>query len=303
MTVEISAIIEGDFDFTSPTDEIWFKERRFLLYKESDACYIAFRVDVNDPESYYPKEFDTNGNMYARFEELDIFDEAIRLFQYIESIGAYDFNVEKIHWEQSRIKFTPQTRNEQEKYSVFQQSKTRVHKGSKAVVDWARLSDIINHRNKLEQFNFPLSFYREGNLAFQNGENRRAFLMHYMMLELLYINEKETSHSLTKQKFSKATELTKAIEMILKTLKQPEYSTHLLWLQDKCKFYNKNIDADGFRHVLVNMRGSLAHGLEKTSGYIFSDKELYTLAFLTSYIAKYVCGMLQTSSFTSENLK
>lgn len=302
MTIEISAKIDGYFDFISPTDEVWFNKRRCLLYKEDGCCYIAFRIDVRNPTEYYPKDFYDLSDIFTEFEKHNLYNEAIDLFKYVESIGAYNFNVEKIYWEQPRIKFMPQTDDENVKYPFFQESKIKVSNSRKTIVSRNGLSEIILYRKQYEKYNLPLSFYREGDLAFRKVENRKAFLMYYMMLELLFAQD-ETAHSRTKINFAQSDILTKAISSTLAILALPDFNEHLLWLQRKCKKYNQNVDVIGFHHILIQMRGELAHGLQKSSAYIFNDKELYTLSLLTGCIAKYVCGLLIINSFRTPPVK
>lgn len=306
MIAKIEAEIEGNFKIEM---DMKFKHVPFdidVRYDMTEEKYfISISKKMYDFESFLPKINVENGKLQGiNFPSQDFIKEQIELLQHVESFGAIDKGIEKIHWQNCSIEWIPET-NEEEKILPIRKYNRMIKYESEPKIlskDWLR-NCIINKR-QLAHLVLPFSFFREGANLYKNFQYQTSFINFYLMLEGFFGNGKDYKNEKIKLEFSKSKILEIAINKTITNLNETK-GQHYEWLEKTCKKYNKNMDVNGVIHFLVEQRGNLSHfsltNANKQKNP-FMEKDYHSLAFVAMMICIYSSVNLRLEPFRQEKL-
>jgi hypothetical protein len=291
MRIEVKALIKGDFIVNEP---IMAKSHPydFEILREDNNYYIIISKKVVDYHNYITKYEVFDGIPQFTLTSEEIYSDIIDWLQYIESMGAFNFGVESISWDEPIITWIPE--DEQEYGSMPINSHQKIYKKERPSkkLSQSNLSNVVFHRRFLKELHIPFTYFRQGRNLLQQRKYYFSFINFFMMLEYCFGNGKVKKNAVLKE-FGNSYLLRKSITSAIELLKQTDNKIHFDWLQTECFSRQKKIDVDGILYLLVEYRGMLSHASKLSEKYLFNDKELFSISLSVNLICFFVCGNLQ----------
>lgn len=288
MKIEVKAIITGNFILNEPVKAI-FPPCECVIYKEKEIHYISVYKKIIDYQNCITK---FNADNSFTLTKVEIYEDMINLLQYIESMGAFNFAIRSISWDEPQITWIPEEDEERGIMPILShQKKCHNNRAYKNLND-SNLMDLSIHRKGLNDVHIPFTYYRQGKNLFDSGQYYFAYINYFMMLEYCFANGKFKKDEMLRE-FKSSHLLSKSIKSTFKMIKENSNKIHFDWLKEECENRNKKVDIEGIIYVLVKFRGLLSHASKRSEKYLFHSNNLFSLAFIISCICFYVCGHLQ----------
>jgi len=265
------------------------KEYIFTPDKEGMLVSLKIIKKVDNPEKFYSKIEEMNEKVRMKITvEADegIFRDLRSDFQYIESYLAFIGNLEKIHWEEARQEWIPETPEEKSKLKVFGVSLNRRYPDTPTPIGKDVLTIVIRGKTKYDGLTTLKSFYREGKNFFTQFRYVDAFYYFYFILEDLYGGGK-TKNEAIKRSFKSSKELRESVEWVMQTQinTSEKHSKDISQLLVEEKIQN---GTDGIIELMVAVRGRLHHYVSRSSlkqATPLSQRDFESPAFLLMGIA------------------
>lgn len=274
----------------------------FEIYKENDKTWLKVTKPVKDYDEYLPKAFVKNGQMHIQIDKDDIFSDLLDWLQYIEAMGAFNIQIERVYWDRPTFCWIAETNEEHLKTPLSEYSRTlRNGKTPKRLTN-SNLSNIVICRRQLKDIYIPFTYFKEGQRFFDHFNYYFAFINFFMMLEYCFADGKFKTAEVIKN-FKEAKLLRMCILEFLAMNKLNANDKITEALEKECNSRNKEFDADGLIYLFVMLRGELSHASTKSESRYRDDNELRPFVVAISCICFLLCGHLQIYGFTSEQGK
>ena len=301
MKIALKAEVIADMIVTEPVTAK-LHPYDFEIYKEKDKLWLKVTKPVRDYDEFLPKAFIKNGQTHFEIAKNDIFNDLLDWLQYIEAMGAFNIQIERIYWDRPTFCWIAETEEERMKTPLPEYTKTpRKWWVAKRLVN-SNLWNIVIYRRQLGDIYIPFTYYKEGQRFFNNFNYYFAYINFFMMLEYCFADGKFKKADVIKN-FKEAKLLQMCILEFLTLIKRNAGDT--LWddLGKECRRRNKELDIDGLVYLFVMLRGELSHASTKSEKTYRNDNELRPFVVAISTICFLVCGHLQIYGFTKESDK
>lgn len=294
MRLEVKALIKGNFE-VSESISTRIHPYDFMIFQEDTDFYISISKKVDHYKDYITKyEIEEDGIPTLTLTPYEIYEDMIQWLQYIESMGAFNIDIESINWEEAQITWIPEADEENNIMPILSFQAKHGKKKDKKIISQSDFSKLIIHRRFLKDLYIPFTYFRHGKNFYNQREYYFAFINFFMMLEYCFargqFHKKQLLHE-----FSTSHILKRSISTIMKSIDRysDKKKKHIEWIKHECVSREKNFDIDGIIYILVEYRGLLSHASKRSDKYLFHDVELFSLAFWTNMICTAACGYLQ----------
>jgi len=264
--------------------------REYIFASDKDGFLTSVKIitKVEDPEKFYSKIEDGNGKVKSITIESDpnIVDDLETDFRYIESSLAFIGNLKKIHWEDAKHEWIPETGEEKAKLKVFAYSLSRKHPDSPTRLTKDNFVEIVKNKSKFDCLTTLKAFYREGKNSFDQSQYVIAFYNLYFIVEDMFGGGK-TKNKQIEENFQSSKELKETIKWAMDTQikTSAEHSKNITKYLSELHLQDTPEDIVA---LLVRMRGRVHHYTSKSSlkqATPFSQGDFESIAFLTMAIA------------------
>lgn len=301
MRIALKAEVIADMVVTEPVTTK-LQPYDFEIYKEQDKLWLKVSKPVKDYDAYLPKAYVKNGQVHIQIGSDELFNDLFDWLQYIEAMGSFNIQIEKVCWDRPTFCWIAETDEEHSKTPLSEYTRTP-HKGKrpKRLVN-SNLTNIVIYRRQLKDIYIPFTYFKEGQRFFNNFNYYFAYINFFMMLEYCFADGKFKTAEVIKN-FKEAKLLRMCILEFL-TMNIPhtnEMTTEAL--KKECKRRNKAFDVDGLIYLFVMLRGELSHASSKSEDRYRNDNELRPFVVAISCICFLLCGHLQIYGFTNEQGK
>lgn len=301
MRIALKAEVEADLVVTGTVTAKLYPYD-FEIYKEKDKLWLKVSKPVKDYEEYLPKMFTRNGVVNIVIGKDDIFKDLLDWLQYIEAMGAFNIQIERVYWDRPTFCWIAESDAEHLLTPLTEYTRTPQKARRPKRLRDSDFSNIVIYRRQLKDIHIPFTYFKEGQRFFNNFNYYFAYINFFMMLEYCFAEGKFKTAEVAK-KFGESRLLRMCIlEFLTMNLVHANEKTTEA-LKNECKRRNKQFDADGLIYLFVMMRGELSHASTKSESRYRDDNELRPFAVAISCICFLVCGHLQIYGFTSEKSK
>lgn len=301
MKIALKAEVIADMIVTEPVTAK-LHPYDFEIYKENDKLWLKVSKPVKDYDEYLPKAFVKNEQMHIQIGRDEIFNDLFDWLQYIEAMGSFNIQIEKVYWDRPTFCWIAETEGEHLKTPLSEYTRTpNTRKRPKKLTN-SNLSNIVIYRRQLKDIYIPFTYFKEGQRFFNNFNYYFAYINFFMMLEYCFADGKFKTAEVIKN-FKEAKLLRMCILEFL-TMNVPYANSQTTEaLKNECRKRNKIFDVDGLIYLFVMLRGELSHASTKSESRYRDDNELRPYVFAISCICFLLCGHLQIYGFTSEKNK
>ena len=274
----------------------------FKLYPDDKwkLCRITVECRFPDYQEYIPKVVIENNTITViEFPKNDFYIDQISMLQYLESFGALDLGVNKIHWDNPTVNWIAE--NDEERIAVKGYNKRQDYPQNNRKVTSNWLQGTLIHRNMLKHLTEPFSFYRIGFNHYHQHSYIQAFLHFYLMLEGVF-GSRNTDKTPTIAAFMDSANLLYAINLVLENFNNHAHAKHKGWFVNY-SFQKFNFDEDPVRkliNIFVDERGKLAHYLmanEERRRKNFEENSYQSLAFVSMTVCYFASIKLRFAPF------
>jgi len=253
MIIQYSAEIDGmvvnsetsTFSINNFTAKLHFSEEKGL---ESVSIERPLTDDEKDAFTNTIEEQDGSTYRLELSGYQAIHDEAINTLQILESLFGLK-GVDKVHWENAKEEFIPQTKEEEKaisttKIDISQSYPRRAHEWTFdfSSYDW----EVI------DRLKVPLAFFRRGQIRHRNFDYISAFIEYYFVLEGLYA---EGDWKKVEERYVESDELVAIADTTLEQLSADKITE----LDEFFDFYGKDKTAEGYLRLITTLRHQLHH--------------------------------------------
>lgn len=270
----------------------------FEIYKENNAFFLSIEKSVSEYSEFIPA---IDSHNCISIPDLAFYSDMIECVKNIEAFGSYNIGIKKVLYEEAEVTWIPESIEEKKLLSIKSHKVTKA-KPSTHFINKDDFQDTLFYYKKLSNEYVPFTYYRLGKSFFDEGEYYLSYVNYYMMIEYLY-SCGNTRKAQEKRDFGKSDVLRLSILMVINIL--PYNNHNYKWLQEECKKKQKDCDVETVIDVLVEYRGTIAHGLKNNgSGEYRSNQQLLRpITYLLGMICYNVCGCLKTFSIVQEEQK
>lgn len=301
MRLQICAEIEGDFLLKDRVDAKLFPYD-FSIFSKEGKRYISVSKPVNDYMEYAPKMYNKDRVLHIEATKSEIYKDMEEWLYYIEAMGAFNFEVSRIHIDELEVNWIYETEEEKGSIPITSLKRNRQERKAEKYVTNNNLSNIVIFRRMLPEAHIPFSYYRQAKAFFDNSNYYFAFINYFMMLEFCFADGKFQKKDVTNN-FVKSNLLKLCVLTAISMIKANDRAGNYAWLLAECQSRQKEVNYEGIIYILVEYRGLLSHASERSKAYLFDDFKLRPLAFVTSMICFLLCGYIQVYSCSSEDSK
>lgn len=274
----------------------------FEIYQDEEKFWLKVIKPVKDYAEYLPKVFMKNGQIHMEIGKEDIFNDLLDWLQYIEAMGAFNIQIERVYWDRPTFCWIAESEEEHLQAPLTEYTRTPNNGKKKRLLRSSNLMDIVIYRNQLKDIHIPFTYYKEGQRFLNNFNYYFAFINFFMMLEYCFADGKFKVAEVIKN-FKEAKLLRMCILEFL-TMNYVNANDSLTdELKNECLRRNKKFDVEGIIFLFVMLRGELSHASTKSESRYRDDNELRPYVIAISTICYLVCGHLQIYGFTSEENK
>lgn len=300
MILEIQAEITGNFTLI-PDMEVKKQPYTFNIFQSSEdkKFYISVSKRMSEFKDYLPtlKKNDQE-ILELKFPPDEFYSDIIHLLQHIESFGAIDVGIYKIHWEEPIVIWIPE--NESEHLSPLSKYKREFKYDSPPRTlsrNW--LQNTVFYEKQMKDLYVPFSFFREGANNYHKKCYQSAFIFFYMLLEYFFCDGK---WGIKNDEYKRDTCLRRCLNKSLETLK--EYKNHYSFLTTELENRNKKYDAEGLLFVLNRFRDELSHAKSGDKNRnVFNENKYKSIAFIIMAVCLNVSIKKRLLPFVRESAK
>lgn len=301
MKIRICAEIEGLFLIQEKVTAKLFPYE-FELFQRDGKRYISVTKPVKNYLEFAPIVSVKDGAVNMEVTKPEIYKDMEDWLYYIEAMGAFDFEVSKIHVDELEVIWIRENEEEERLIPITSHKKTRQVREAKKHITNDNLFNLVFYRKMLPESHIPFTYYRQARNYFDNGNYYFAFINCFMMLEFCFAEGEFHKRRMT-EKFLKASLLKLCVLATLSILKSDDNGGNYEWLISECKSRQKELDFEGVVYVLIEYRGLLSHATERSKKYLFDSSKLRPLAFIIGLICFWLCGYIEIYSCSNEETK
>lgn len=302
MRIQIIAEIEGLFILDKPVNAKLYPYD-FSIYEERSKRYISISKPITNYQEVAPRLDINNGVPTIVATKHEAYKDMEQWLVYIEAMGAFNFEIERIHIDELEVKWICETVEEQGAIPIVSLKRHREDKrASKHLCD-SNLSNLVIFRKALPEAYIPFSYYRQAKNFFYKNDYYFAFINYFMMLEFMFADG-QFQQAKVIPKFKEAKLLELCILSALNMLKtNDENGINYSCLHEECQKRQKVLNFEGVIYVLVQFRGLLSHASEKSKSYLLDVEKLRPMTFFISLVCFLLCGYIQVYCCSSEESK
>lgn len=300
MKLQICAEIEGLF-LLKDKIEAKVYPYEFLLFSENGRFYISITKPVKDYIKYLPKLYIRNDVTHIEPTNPKAYNDLKDWLYYIEAMGAFNFEVSKIHIDELEVNWIYENDKEKGLIPVTSFKVTIPKRKAEKYIHQRNLSNLVFFRKMLPEAHIPFSYYRQACVFFNERNYYFAFINYFMMLEFCFAEGKFKTNEVIKR-FKKSKLLKLCVLSAISMTKQQDASCYK-WLCNECKCKQKDITFESILYILIEYRGILSHASPFSKKYLLSDNKLRPLVILISLICFLLCGNIQIYCCSNEEDK
>ena len=301
MKLQICAEIEGYFLLKDRIDAKLYPYD-FSIFSKGGKHYISVTKPVNDYMEFAPKVYNKNGILNIEATKPEIYKDMEDWLCYIEAMGAFNFEVSKIHTDELEVNWIYESEEEKGSIPITSLKRNKQKREAEKYISNNNLSNLVIFRRMLPEAYIPFSYYRQAKVFLDGSNYYFAYINYFMMLEFCFADgkfqKKEVTHNFLVSNLLKLCVLS-ALSMI----KKNDCGDNYAWLLSECKLRQKDVNFEGIIYILVEYRGLLSHASERSKVFLFDSMKLRPLASTISMICFLLCGYLQVYCCSSEESK
>lgn len=301
MKLQICAEIEGNFLLKDRVDAKLYPYV-FSIFSKEEKRYISITKPVKDYSEYAPKMYNKDGILHIEATKQEIYKDMEEWLYYIEAMGAFNFEVSKIHIDELEVNWIYDNDEEKGTIPITSLKREKQKRKAEKFVSHNNLSDLIIFRRMLPEAHIPFSYYRQAKVFFDEGNFYFAFINYFMMLEFCFADGKFQKRDVTNN-FIKSTLLKLCVLSAFSMIKEKDKAGNYAWLVSECKLRQKKFNFEGIIYILIEYRGLLSHASERSKAYLFDNLKLRPVTFIISMICFLLCGYMQVYCCSSEDDK
>ncbi len=302
MRIEITAEIEGLFIIDKPVIAKLYPYE-FKIYEDNSKRCISISKPIKDFQDVAPCLFMSNGIPVIKATKHEAYKDMEQWLIYIEAMGAFNFEVEKIHIDELEVKWIYETEEEQGSIPITTLKRNREKKKADKHLCDSNLSNLVIFRRTLPEAYIPYSYYRQAKNFFYNNDYYFAFINYFMMLEFMFADG-QFQQAKVNANFRQSKLLELCILTALNMLKENDNKgLNYSCLLEECKVRHKDLDFEGIVFVLIQFRGLLSHASEKSKCYLLDVDKLRPMTFYISLVCYLLCGYIQVYCCSNEESK
>lgn len=301
MKLQICAEIEGNFLLKDRVDAKLYPYV-FSIFSKEEKRYISVTKPVKDYSEYAPKMYNKDGILNIEATKQEIYKDMEEWLYYIEAMGAFNFEVSKIHIDELEINWIYESEEEKSTIPITSLKRNKQKRDAEKYVSSNNLSSLVIFRRMLPEAHIPFSYYRQAKTFFDDNNYYFAFINYFMMLEFCFADGKFQKKDVT-HNFLTSNLLRLCILSALSMIKKNDCGGNYAWLLSECKLRQKDLNFEGIIYILVEYRGLLSHASERSKVFLFDNMKLRPLAFTISIICFLLCGYIQVYCCSSEENK
>ena len=294
MKIQIKAEIEGNF-LLSKTVSVKLYPYDFAIFVDKGKRYICITKPIANYKDVAPKFYLKDGVPNLETTKPEAYKDMKQWLYYIEVMGAFNFEVKKIHIDELEVKWIYETEEEKGSIPITSLGRNRVRETPVKNISNSNLSNLVVFRKRLPDAYIPFDYYRQARNFFNENDYYFAYINYFMMLEFLFANGHSRKaamiHDFMNSDLLQLCIL-KALQ-ILKTNNPNKKNKDYLWLVQECQNRKKNLDFKGIVYVLVEFRGLLSHASIRSKKYLLDPEQLRSIALFISLICFILCGYIQ----------
>lgn len=301
MKLQICAEIEGLFLLKDKVEAKLYPYE-FCIFSKENKRYISVTKPVKDYMSYAPKMYVKDGIPQIEATRPEIYRDMEEWLYYIEAMGAFNFEVSRIHIDELEVNWIYENEDEKGQIPVISLKRNRVERKSEKYVSNRNLSNLVIFRRMLPEAHIPFTYYRHAKAFFDQSNFYFAFINYFMMLEFCFADGKFQKKTVMNN-FLKSNLLKLCVLTAISMIKDNDRGGNYVWLKSECDSRQKDMNYDGIIYILVEYRGLLSHASDRSKTFLFRDFKLRPIAFIISMICFLLCGYIQVYSCSSEESK
>lgn len=301
MKLQICAEIEGNF-LLKDRVEAKLYPYEFSISSKGGKHYISVTKPVRDYMVFAPKVYNKNGILNIEATKPEIYKDMEDWLYYVESMGAFNFEVSKIHTDELEVNWIYESEEEKGTIPITSLKRDKKKREAKKYVSNNNLSNLVIFRRMLPEAHIPFSYYRQAKIFFDEDNYYFAFINYFMMLEFCFADGKFQKRDVTNN-FIKSPLLKLCVLAAFSMMKENDNGGNYAWLVSECKLRQKELNFEGIIHILIEYRGLLSHASERSKAYLFDNFKLRPIAFIISMICFLLCGYMQVYCCSSEDNK
>ena len=268
--------------------EIRYENKKYILTPNEKGFIVKIKIikDIEEPEKFYSEISPGKGESVATFtirSDTEIHNELISDFQYLESQISFGGNYTKIHWEDPKTEYIPESKEEREKLKIL--SVERRSGGYPVEPILLREEDFkwfIETKEHYEELSVLKAFFCNGRTEFHDYNYINAFYNFYFIIEDLYGNG-NTRNSLILKSFKESEELKGHINWVMENHIKTD-ARHFKNITNFLSDMGKTPVIDDIIEFLVLTRGRLHHFTRKSTlkiGTPFNQRQYESVAYLS----------------------
>lgn len=300
MKLQICAEIEGRFLLKEKV-EAKLHPYEFSIYVKEDKFYISVTKPVTNYLEYAPQVYVKNGVQCIVATKPEIYKDMEEWLYYIEAMGAFIFEVSKIHIDELEVNWICENEEEQGHIPILSLTRNKVKRTAEKCLTNSTLSDLVFHRKHLPESYILFTYYRQAKSFFDVNNYYFAFINYFMMLEFCFADGKFKKNVMN-QNFLKSKLLELCVLYAMHMIRNNDFGNYM-WLYNECKIKQKEVDFEGVVHLLIEYRGLLSHASKRSKDFLHDDNKLRPLAYIISIICFLLCGYTQVLSCMNEESK
>lgn len=302
MRLQLCAEIEGHFLLKSKVEAKLYPYH-FEIFEKEGRYFIRITKSVKDYMDYIPKLYEKDGIVHIEATKSEIYKDMEEWLYYIEAMGAFNFEVTKIHIDELEVKWICETEDERGLIPIISLKRNKEKFNDRRFLMDRNLSNLVFFRSMMPEAYIPFSYYRQAKTFFDSDNYYFAFINYFMMLEFCFA-EGNFKKEKVKACFLNSRMLRLCVLSTLSMIKKGSVNeANYKWLSDECKVKHKEVNFEGIIYLLIEYRGLLSHASERSKEYLFNSFKLRPLAFIISLICFILCGYMQIYSCSSEESK
>lgn len=285
--VESSVVVNEDVAETSDGVTIG------LVKDEANVVTHIFAEEKHNGTIPRTEPGDEKVKLYINFGNPDT-KNLESVINYLGAVGSFWWGIRSVSIDDMKMEFIPENDDEKKSLSVLSFSNKKTFPKRKSVAPAHQFRDILEMRQNWDYITVPMSFYREGNVEFDNLRFKNAFINYFFMLEGLYGDGKSGKASQIKALLSHQ-EVHDAVTKAMGSIRKVNADKHLTKLSSLLQKYSYDDSVEGVISLLVHTRGILSHFYIESSqhqGTPLNQGDFFTEAYLMQAILIHIHNTL-----------
>jgi hypothetical protein len=239
----------------------------------------------------------TTGNPHRiAFEDPPQAERLLNTLQYLESLGSFWLGIKRIHWNDAKWEWVPESDSERGRLAVFSVSRSQSYERRAVPFRPQILRQLLEAETDKSWLTIPMSFLREGHNDYEAHRYVNAFYNFYFFLEDLFGHGKTKNRHIL-EAFRSSADLKLGVAKAYSQCS--DYPGKQEAIDSLIEAVGGATTPDGLLEFLVGMRGELHHFSRRSSrpkGHPLNQHEFQPLGFFVMSICLNVLPKLITGA-------